>query len=215
MRPSLVVTAAALAASLATPIATPLQAQRAPAGGDPLYQVTPYAGYMVFGDMLEGPFGTSLSSANGAVYGAQLNVRLTRGIALVGNVARASADMQAGIPFLGGVDVGSSSAWLYDGGLQLTLPGIAGGLLPVRPFIQVGAGAIHYDVASGPITVNTTSFAGNAGVGAELAFSRNFGLRVMAKDYIGRFDAQEATSLPVKGEVSHNFALSAGLTLGF
>ena len=212
MRTSLVVTAAALAATLAAP----LQAQRTTAaGGDPLYQVTPYAGYMVFGDMLTGPFGTSLSSANGAVYGAQLNVKLTRGIALVGNVARASADMQAGIPFLGGVDVGSSSAWLYDGGLQLTLPGTAGGLLPIRPFVQVGAGAIRYDVASGPVTVNTTSFAGNAGIGAELALSRNFGVRVMAKDYIGRFDVQEATSLPVKGEVSHNFALSAGLTLGF
>jgi len=209
MRTSLVVTALAAAALTAAP----LQAQHA--GGDPFYQITPYAGYMIFGDMLEGPLGTSLSSANGAVFGAQLNVRLGGPLALVGNVARASADMQAGIPFLGGVDVGSSEAWLFDGGLQLTLPGVAGGLIPLRPFVQAGAGAIRYDVASGPVTVNTTSFAGNVGLGADLALSRNFGVRVMAKDYIGRFDAQEATSLPVKGELSHNFALSAGLTLAF
>jgi hypothetical protein len=205
-----IVTAAALAATLA---AAPLHAQRA--GAEPFIQVTPYAGYMYFGNMFEGPLGTSLSSANGAIYGAQLNVKLGGPFALVGNVARASGDMEAGIPFLGGVDVGSSEAWLFDGGIQLTMPGLAGGLLPLRPFVQAGAGAIRYDVASGPVTVNTTGFAGNVGLGADLALSRNFGVRVMAKDYIGRFDAQEATSLPVKGEVSHNFALSAGVTLAF
>jgi len=191
------------------------QADLAAAPRAPLYQITPYAGYMVFGDMLRGPVGTSLSSANGAVYGAQVGVNLTRNIAIVVNVARAGADMQVGIPFLGGLSVGSSTAWLYDGGLQLSLPASARSVLPVRPFVQVGAGAIQYEVKTGPVAAKATNFAGNAGVGADVSFTPNFGLRVMAKDYIGKFDVREATQLPVEGRLSHNFAFSAGITLGF
>jgi hypothetical protein len=205
-------------AAAACLVAAPLhgqQADRAAVARAPLYQITPYAGYMVFGDMLRGPVGTSLSSANGAVYGAQLGVNLTRHISVVGNVARAGADMQVGIPFLGGLSVGTSTAWLYDGGLQLSLPASDRSMLPVRPFVQVGAGAIQYDVQTGPVSVKSTNFAGNAGVGADIAFTPNFGARLMAKDYIGKFDIQEATQIPVEGRLSHNLAFSAGITLGF
>lgn len=205
-------------AAAACLVAAPLHAQqadRAAGARAPLYQITPYAGYMVFGDMLRGPVGTSLSSANGAVYGAQVGVNLTRNISIVGNVARAGGDMQVGIPFLGGLSVGTSTAWLYDGGLQLTLPASDRSMLPVRPFVQVGAGAIQYDVQTGPVAVKSTNFAGNAGVGADIAFTPNFGARLMAKDYIGKFDVREATQIPVEGRLSHNLAFSAGITLGF
>jgi len=207
----------ALAGSLAglaiiCPLGTrPLAAQRAATP----YQLTPYAGYMIFGDMVRGPLGTSLSNANGAVYGAQLGVKLTDDIAIVGNVGRASADMRVGVPFLSGVTVGSSSMWLYDGGLQLTLPAAARAALPIAPFVQVGAGAISYEVRSGPVRTTSTNVAYNAGVGADVPLGGSVGLRLMAKDYVGRFDAHEATSLPVRGELSHNWALSAGLRLGF
>ena len=205
-----------LAAAAAGFAAAPLHAQGNDAAPrEPLYQITPYAGYMVFGDMLRGPVGTSLSSANGAVYGAQVGVNLTPYLSVVGNVARAGADMQVGIPFLGGVSVGTSTAWLYDGGLQLSLPMSRAGALPIRPFVQVGAGAMQYEVQSGPVAVKATNFAGNAGVGADVSLTPNFGLRLMAKDYIGKFDVKEATQIPVDGRLSHNFAFSAGITLGF
>ncbi len=36
----------------------------------------------------------------------------------------------------------------------------------------------------------------------------------MAKDYIGRFDAREATGLNLDTKSTHNWAVSAGLRLG-
>jgi hypothetical protein len=37
----------------------------------------------------------------------------------------------------------------------------------------------------------------------------------MAKDYIGKFDVNQATSLDVTSNNSNNVAISAGLKLGF
>ncbi len=37
----------------------------------------------------------------------------------------------------------------------------------------------------------------------------------MARDYIGRFDFQEAVLVDVDDELRHNIALSAGLRLSF
>ena len=177
--------------------------------------LTPYAGYMVFGDFLKGPIGATLSNANGLVYGAQLGVHLSKNIALVGNVARASADLEVGVPFLGGFSIGNSSAWLYDGGLQLSAPLGDLSALPITPFVQVGAGAIRFDVEYAVLTTEATNFAFNAGVGADIAFGRNLGLRLMAKDYIGKFDFKEASQVNVEGKQAHHWALSAGLKLGF
>src|SRR5687767_13329066 len=56
-------------------------------------EVTPYAGYMLFGDFVKGPLGTSLSNAGGALLGAQLGVGLTPNVAIVANAARASGDI--------------------------------------------------------------------------------------------------------------------------
>jgi hypothetical protein len=36
----------------------------------------------------------------------------------------------------------------------------------------------------------------------------------MAKDYIGKFDAREATAVNVDTKTTHNWALSAGVRLG-
>jgi Outer membrane protein beta-barrel domain len=195
-------------------LAAPLAAQQEEARS-PFIALSPYAGYMMFGDFLEGPLGASLSNANGPIYGAQLGVHFTDNIALVGNVARASADLEVGVPFLGGLSVGESSAWLYDAGLQLSAP--LGGLssLPITPFLQVGAGAIRHDIENGALKTNATNFAVNAGVGADIELGRAVGLRLMAKDYIGEFDFEEASQLNVEGKRTHNWALSAGLKLGF
>jgi len=203
MRKSIVV-----AAALAAAAAAPVQAQRASTS----LSLTPYAGYMFSGSILDGPLGTRLSNAAGTVYGAQLGINLTDNIAVIGNVARTSSSLEVGIPFLGGLSFGNSSMWLYDAGLQLSLPA---GALPIAPFVQVGAGAINHDVSSGSINVKSTNVAYNAGIGADLSLGRNFGVRLMAKDYIGRFDVEEATELPVEGKLAHNWALSAGLKIGF
>ena len=199
-------------AALLAPAGT-LRAQGATSAS--IFQLAPYAGYMMFGDMFDGPLGTTLGNANGAVYGAQLAVRLAPGIALVGNLARTGGNLEVGVPFLGGYDVGESTVVLYDMGLQLG-PSLGDrARLPVAPFLQAGVGGMRHDVRSGPLRTNATSVALNAGVGADVALSRALGLRFMAKDYMGRFDTEEATGLGAEGKYSHNVALSAGITLSF
>jgi hypothetical protein len=186
-----------------------------PVSSGSLMSVTPYAGYMSFGDFVRGPLGTSLSMKSGVVYGAQLAMQITPTVALVGNVAHSSTSLQAGVPFLNGLDVGSASMWLYDGGLQLDIP-TGGSQLPVRPFVQVGAGAVRYQLAPADfLKTDATNFAFNAGVGFDYRMSNAVGLRLAAKDYMGKFDMREATTLNVNTPMSHNWAFTAGLRIGF
>jgi hypothetical protein len=186
-----------------------------PVSNASLFSVTPYAGYMAFGDFVKGPVGTSLSMKNGAVYGAQLAMQVTPNVAIVGNVAHSSTSLQAGVPFLNGLNIGSSSMWLYDGGLQLDIP-TGNSVRAVKPFVQVGAGAIRYQLSPASfLKTDATNFAFNAGVGVDYQMSRAVGLRLSAKDYMGKFDVQEATSLKVNTPLAHNWALTAGLRIGF
>lgn len=179
------------------------------------FELTPYAGYMIGGTFLKGPLGTSISSAPGAMYGVQLGMKMSPNIALVGNVGYSSSEIEAGIPILGGVSLANSKMLLYDGGLQLDFPMTTASGFSLKPFVQAGAGAIRYDISRSVLETTSTSFAGNAGVGADLAIGQSLGIRLMAKDYIGKFDFKEATSLDVQSETAHNWALTAGLRLSF
>lgn len=199
---------AAAAAALLAPAAV---AQRATGG----LQLAPYAGYLISGNAFEGPLGTSLSNSAGAIGGVQLAIPLAAGVAVVGNVAYAAPDVRAGIPIVGDVSVGSSEIWLYDAGLQLSLPERAGGLLPIAPFVQGGVGSMRYSVSSGPLTGEATNLAWNVGAGADLSLGRHVSVRLFAKDYIGKFDFKDATGFDVSGETTHHVALGMGLRLDF
>ena len=148
---------------------------------------------MVFGDFVKGPLGTSIYSAPAPVFGAQLGMHLAPNISLVGNLATTSGDIKAGIPFLGGLSVAHSTMVLYDGDLQLDIPVTTCGGASFSPFIQAGAGAIHYDISESIVSTKATNFAGNVGLGADVAIGKDFGIRLMAKDYIGKFDVKDAT----------------------
>lgn len=191
-------------------IAAPLHAQ---AGAKSSLGITPYAGYMKFGNIVNGPLGTSLRNAGTAVYGAELSLGLARNLALVGNVGYAQPDLEVGLPLVGGLSVGESSVLLYDAGLRLSVPLQSGGL-PLTPFVQAGAGGIRQSVRVDPVKTHSTDFAYNFGGGVDLALSPRLGLQVMAKDYVGKFDAGEATGVDVDTRTTHNWALSAGLRLG-
>jgi opacity protein-like surface antigen len=190
-------------------LTTPLAAQRA---AGPAFGITPYAGYIKFGDLVSGPLGTSLRSASSGVFGAELQLGFTRAISLIGNVAYSQPDLEIGAPILGGLSVGRGSVLLYDAALRLKLPVTVG--LPVSPFIQGGAGAIRQSFDVGPASTHATNVAYNVGAGADVALAPRLGLQVMVKDYIGKFDAREATSIDVGTKTSHNWAVSAGLRLG-
>jgi hypothetical protein len=176
-------------------------------------EIVPYAGYMLFGDFVKGPVGTSISNAGGALVGAQLAIPLTANVALVGNAARASGDINLGVPFLGGITLGSSSAWMFDGAVQLSMP-LPGRAIGFTPFLQLGAGAMRHSVKIG-LSTDATNFVGTVGAGADFGLTRNIGIRVMAKDYIGRFDVREATTLDYQPDIAHNFGLGAGLKISF
>lgn len=192
-------------------LAAPLQAQSARAGS---FSITPYAGYMKFGNLVDGPLGTSVRSAAGPVYGAEATVGLMRGVALVGNVAYASSDLEVGVPVVGGLSLGRSSALLYDAALRLSVPLSSGAGPAITPFVQAGAGAMRQEIEVAPIATHSTNFAYNFGAGVDVPLSPRLGLQLMAKDYVGKFDVREATAVDVEAETAHNWTLSAGVRLG-
>lgn len=205
---------AAAASALLALMASGVQAQRV-SGRTAGVHVAPYAGVFMSGNMFDGPAGTSLGSATGPLVGAQMGVDITPNIAVVGNIGYSSSDLEVGVPFLGGIGVGRSNVWLYDGALQLSAPFTTGGGMGLRPFVQGGAGGITQRVESGLIGTDATSFAWNVGAGVDLQFSRNVGLRIMARDYISRFDTREAIGFEVGNSMKHNWGITAGLKLGF
>jgi hypothetical protein len=197
----------ALAAALVTPLT--LSAQSLGQGG----AITPYAGYLITGRWYDGPVGTNIAAANTPMVGAQMAVPIVRGLSLVGNVGYASSDVRVGLPVLGGVNVGENRLWLYDGGLEVG--GHSRGGAGISPFVQVGVGGITNNIRSAFLTTQSTNLVYTGGVGIDVGLARQVGVRVMAKDYIGRFDTQEAIGLSSRGNLSHNWALSAGLKLAF
>jgi hypothetical protein len=195
------------ALAVAAPLA--LSAQGLGQGGS----VTPYAGYLVTGQLYNGPIGTNLATANTPVIGAQLAIPLVAGLSLTGNVGYASADVRVGLPVIGGVNVGTNSLWLYDAGLELG--GLPRGGRGLAPFVQAGIGGMSNNIRNSFLNVQSTNLVYTGGVGVDVGLSRQVGLRVQAKDYIGRFDREEAIGLGSRGDLVHNWALSAGLKLAF
>ena len=178
----------------------------------PSFQVTPYAGYLKSGTILDGPVGTSVRSGSAPVYGAEAALGLMRGLYLVGNVAYSKPELELGAPMVGGLGVGRTSVLLYDAALRLDVP-----LLPLpmtSPFIQGGVGRMRQTIDLGAASTKSTNLAYNVGAGVDLQFAPRVGVQVMAKDYFGKFDAKEATAIDVDTKTTHNWVLSAGLRLG-
>ena len=216
-RPSLVVGVVSAALLLvALPFAGQAQMRASSSAQTPtIFEATPYAGVIVFGDYLSGPLGTSITNAPATIIGAQLGMKVAPNISIVGNIATASSDIQAGIPIFGGVSLAQSTVQMFDGGVQLELPMTTMSGFELAPILQAGAGAMRYSITQSFVTTNSTNFAANVAAGADISVGRGVGVRFMAKDYIGSFDLQQATYINAQTNTTNNYAFSAGLRFSF
>lgn len=195
--------------------AAPLAAQTGAKASLPLAEISPYVGYFMASNIAEGPLGTSLTSGSGALYGAQLRIPLVSSVAVVGNFGYSTGKLTFGVPILGGVSFGDAKTYLYDGGLQLSAPALARGTKALIPFAQVGVGGVRREITAGGISSTSTNLAWNAGFGADMQLVPGIGVRVLMKDYIGKFDIKEATGFDVKSRTMNDWALSVGVNLSF
>jgi len=202
---------AAAAAVFSAPSRADAQARAATPVSGTAFEVTPYAGYLFSGDIVSGPLGSAIGAAPAPLVGTQIGMRISPNLTVIGNLATGSSDVKAGIPILGGVSVASSRVVLYDAGLQLDLPMATASGTAFSPFVQGGVGGMRYDLSESFITTTSQNLAANVGIGADVAVGSGVGVRLMAKDYIGRFDFQEATSLDVNTNTTNNYALSVGV----
>ena len=175
--------------------------------------LTPFAGYLITGNWYDGPIGTNLSTTNAPMVGGQASIPLTKGLALVGSLAYASGDLRIGLPLLSGVNVGTVKTWLYDAGLELGgLPAKKTGL---APFVQVGIGGLTNDIKNSLFDVRASNMTYTGGVGLDLGLVERFAFRAQAKNWVSRFDSENAVGFRAEGNLTHNWALTAGIKLTF
>ncbi len=194
-------------------LATVLVANTATAQAGVGATLTPYGGYLITGNWYDGPIGTSLSTTNAPMVGGQASIPLTKGIALVGNLAYASGDLRIGLPLLGGVNVGTVKTWLYDAGLELG--GLPGKKIGIAPFVQLGIGGLTNDIKNSLLDVRASNIAYTGGVGLDVGLAERVALRVQAKDWVSRFNSEDAVGFRAEGNLAHNWALTAGVKLTF
>lgn len=178
-------------------------------------RITPYVGYITYGNFATGPLGTRVGNQPAPIYGVQVGLDVLPNVAIVGHLGYSDSNVEVGVPILGGLKIADSRALLYDGGVQVRLPGLTGDRTAIVPYVEAGVGAIQHEVTVAGLSTKSTNVAGNFGGGIDLQLNRAFGVRLMAKDYVGKFDFQEATGLGINGSVAHNWVFGLGMNLGF
>ncbi|HEX9563701.1 MAG TPA: outer membrane beta-barrel protein [Gemmatimonadaceae bacterium] len=181
----------------------------------PAARLTPYVGFLAAGSIADGPFGFEIGNAGAPLYGVQLGINLTPNLAVVGNIGYSDSELQAGLPFIGGIGLADSRMLLFDGGLQLRFPAVTGAGTGFVPYVEGGVGGINHEITVGPLRTQSTNVAFTVGGGVDLQLTSAFGLRVMAKDHMSRFDYGEAIGVANEGRRAHNWVLGLGLNLGW
>ena len=210
-------------AAIAAP-AVAQDAQSAVTGRQSTFSITPYAGYMFFGDLGDVSANTDLTQDDAFMFGAQAKIRMTSRWAVYGNAAYSKTNFQVE-PEDGGAptDVsGDIGYFLGDVGLQYSLPvTFRGG--NVAPFIQGGIGAVKYSPDVDDLNADgTTNVAFNAGVGLDVN-AGPVGLQLMLKDYVTSLDWREVSEVVDNQEdgdfdsskVANNLALTLGVRINF
>jgi len=213
-------------AGLLAAIAAPMQAQtpgEAVTSGQSSFYVSPYAGYVWFGDLFDFGNDVELSTDNGALFGVQAGVSFSPNISLIGNFGRAKTnfEIQSNTDPDQRTD-DDMAIFFYDANLQFRLPFISDMTRQswIAPVGQLGVGAIKYTTDTDDFNSDgKTDVAFNVGLGADFQLMKTVGIRLMAKDYITNLGWVDASEVDfddgVKGNTSHNFGLTVGLNFGF
>jgi hypothetical protein len=190
----------------------PTQAQRSSAitVNRGSFAVVPFGGYLLTQSFIEGPLSTSLGPVSSPIYGVQASLPLAPSASLVAAVGYASGDLEAGLPVIGGIAIGNSSALLMDASVELRAS--AGRFVP---FVQLGGGAIRREVSLAGLTGTTTDFQVSGGVGADIPIASHFALRLLAKDHYGKADFGSVGELRARTKDIHTVALTGGLRFTF
>lgn len=182
------------------------------AGGDAGAQsVTPYAGYLLSQQFIDGPLSTSLNVQSAPIYGLQASLPLAPSASLIGTIGYSSGNLQAGIPIIGGINFGQTSTAIFDASVELRMQ-TRGSLMPV---VQLGGGAIRRDVTVAGIAAKSTDFQVSGGIGADIPIARNIALRILARDYYGKANFGSLGALEAKTDDLHAVSLTGGLRIAF
>lgn len=202
---------------LSLALAAPAMAQEGSIGNPDkpsVFSLVPYAGYMIYGDHFKTPSDIEFTNDNALIIGAQASFDFSPNIALVGNFGWSKTNWELESDLGGEAFAGDVGVWVYDGSLQLRLP-VSAGMSTFAPFVQAGVGAIKFSVDNNDIESDgATNIAYNVGLGADFQVG-GLGLRLMAKDYISSFSWDELEDTDIDDQISHNFALTAGLKFSF
>ena len=222
---------AVLAASVA---AAPSFAQNAgspvTAGGGSLF-VSPYAGYVTFGELADLGGDAEFSLEDGFLFGGQAGFSFSPNVAIIGNLGYTKSkfvakDIATGtgnedINLFNNQDLG---VFMYDATLQLKLPFLANSLgSNIAPFVQAGVGQVRYSYDVDDIfddSQTETNLYIPVGVGVDVNVRPRLGLRFMVRDHITsqqfkNLDDLNNTYANGRSDTAHNFTYTVGLNFGF
>ena len=210
-----------VSAALVAAIASPAAAQESVTGNKvSVFSITPYVGYVFFGDFFESAAGTEYTIDNSGIYGAEATLDIGRSVSVVGNFGYSKSNFE--------IESGTSEArtgpdlgfFLYDGSLRLRLP-MGNRMATFSPYVQGGVGAMRYTPDTDDFNGGnaTTNVAYNVAVGATWKVM-GVGLRGEVKDYITSLDFKNASNANDFNDlqdatIAHNWAVSLGLTFAF
>lgn len=213
-------------AALVAVTAAPVAAQTSIGNPDKpsVFSITPYVGYVFFGDYFETANGLEYTNDNSGIFGAEATLDLGRAVSVVGNFgySKTNFEFERGgntneTEFRASSDVG---IFLYDGALRLKLP-FGTGTGTFAPYVQAGAGAMRYTYDTDDFNAenSTTNVAYNVGVGAMWRIG-GLGVRGEVKDYITSLNWERPSDANDFDDVrdtpiAHNWAVSLGLTFAF
>jgi hypothetical protein len=177
------------------------------------FAIVPYAGYLVAQSFFDGPLNTTLGITSSSVYGAQVSMALAPTASLVGTVGYGSGDLEAGIPIVGGISIGSSNTLLLDASVELRLE--SSQRKRFVPVFQLGGGMIRREVSILGVTADATDFQVSGAVGADVPLASNISVRFLAKDHYGKADFGTVGPLEAKTNDLHTVALTGGVRIAF